>query len=66
MPEHSVFYTTDIGQVNQAMDELKKEPEKNGSQRSAVKKYIQYLIDSEEDYMNLIYNTTSKIFDDNF
>ena len=55
--EHSVFYTTDIGQVNQAMDELKKEPEKNGSQRSAVKKYIQYLIDSEEDYMNLIYNT---------
>lgn len=26
--EHSVFYTTDIGQVNQAMDELKKEPEK--------------------------------------
>lgn len=55
--EHSVFYTTDIGQVNQAMDELKKEPEKNGSQRSAVKKYIQYLIDSEEDYMELIYNT---------
>ena len=55
--EHSVFYTTDIGQVNQAMDELKKEPEKNGSQRSAVKKYIQYLIDSEEDYMKLIYNT---------
>jgi hypothetical protein len=55
--EHSVFYTTDIGQVNQAMDELKKEPEKNGSQRSAVKKYIQYLIDSEEDYMMLIYNT---------
>lgn len=55
--EHSVFYTTDIGQVNQAMDELKKEPEKNVSQRSAVKKYIQYLIDSEEDYMMLIYNT---------
>ena len=55
--EHSVFYTTDIGQVNQAMDELKKEPEKNGSQRSAVKKYIQYLIDYEEDYMMLIYNT---------
>lgn len=54
---HSVFYTTDIGQVNQAVDELKKEPEKNGSQRSAVKKYIQYLIDSEEDYMELIYNT---------
>ena len=55
--EHSVFYTTDIGQINIAMNELEKESENNGGQRRAVKKYIQYLIDSEDDYMNPIYNT---------
>jgi len=55
--EHSVFYTTDIGQINIAMNELEKESENNGGQRRAVKKYIQYLIDSEGDYMKPIYNT---------
>lgn len=55
--EHSVFYTTDIGQINIAMNELEKESENNGGQRRAVKKYIQYLIDSEDDYMKPIYNT---------
>lgn len=55
--EHSVFYTTDIGQINIAMNELEKESENNGGQRRAVKKYIQCLIDSEDDYMKPIYNT---------
>lgn len=55
--EHSVFYTTDIGQINIVMNELEKESENNGGQRRAVKKYIQYLIDSEGDYMKPIYNT---------
>jgi MoxR-like ATPase len=55
--EHSVFYTTDIGQINIAMNELEKESENNSGQRRAVKKYIQYLIDSEGNYMKPIYNT---------
>ena len=55
--EHSVFYTTDLGQITIAMNELEKESENNGGQRRAVKKYIQYLIDSEGDYMKPIYNT---------
>lgn len=55
--EHSVFYTTSIGQVNKVMSALKNTPETSDNQKSAVKKYIQYLIDSEGDYMKLIYNT---------
>lgn len=55
--EHSVFYTTDIGQINIAMNELDKESENNSGQRRAVKKYIQYLIDSAGNYMKPIYNT---------
>ena len=55
--EHSVFYTTDIGQINIAMNELEKESENNSGQRRAVKKYIQYLIDSAGNYMKPIYNT---------
>ena len=43
----SVFYTTEIGQVQATIDELDKSDKKNHTQRSAVKKYLEYLTDTE-------------------
>ena len=55
--EKSVFYTTDIAQVQTTIEVLDNSEKKNNTQRSAVKKYLQYLIASKEDYMPLIFNT---------
>ncbi len=55
--EHSVFYTTEIAQVQGTIEVLERSEKKNNTQRSAVKKYLQYLIATKEDYMPLIFNT---------
>lgn len=50
MPDKSIFYTTDIGDVQITLETLDKS-EGNNIQRSAIKKYIEYLstIVSDED-----------------
>lgn len=55
--EKSVFYTTDIAQVQRTIEVLDNSEKKNNTQRSAVKKYLQYLIATKEEYMPLIFNT---------
>lgn len=55
--ERSVFYTTEIAQVQTTIEVLDNSEKKNNTQRSAVKKYLQYLIATKEDYMPLIFNT---------
>lgn len=57
MPEKSVFFTTDIGQVQTTIEVLDNSEKKNNTQRSAVKKYLQYLIAAKEEYMPLVFNT---------
>ena len=51
MPERSVFYTTDAGAVQVTLEILDNSEKKNNTQRSAVKKYMEYLsnIVPEED-----------------
>lgn len=55
--EHSVFYTTEIAQVQGTIEVLERSEKKNNTQRRAVKKYLQYLIATKEDYMPFIFNT---------
>lgn len=55
--ERSVFYTTEIAQVQTTIEVLDNSEKKNNTQRSAIKKYLQYLIATKEDYMPLIFNT---------
>lgn len=59
MAERSVFYTTEIAQVRTIIEMLDKS-EKNSTQRSAVRKYLQYLTATREDYIPLIFHTGIK------
>ena len=43
MPEKSVFYTTNIGDVETTIEVLDNSEKKNNTQRSALKKYLEYL-----------------------
>lgn len=51
MPDKSVFYTTNIGDVETTIEVLDNSEKKNNTQRSAVKKYLEYLMSlvSDED-----------------
>lgn len=51
MPEKSVFYTTNIGDVETTIEVLDNSEKKNNTQRSALKKYLEYLknLVSDED-----------------
>lgn len=51
MPDRSVFYTTNVGEVQITIEALDNSDRKNNTQRSAVKKYMEYLsnIVPEED-----------------
>ncbi len=51
MPEKSVFYTTNIGDVEITIEALDNSEKKNNTQRSALKKYLEYLknLVSDED-----------------
>lgn len=57
MADRSVFFTTEIAQVQAAIEVLDTSEKKNNTQKSAIKKYLQYLIATKEDYMPLIFNT---------
>lgn len=57
MAEKSVFFTTEIAQVQTTIEVLDMSEKKNNTQRSAIKKYLQYLIATKEDYMPLVFNT---------
>ena len=56
-PAKSVFYTVQIGQVQATIDELENTERKNNTQRSAVRKYMQFLIAMKEGNMPLNYRT---------
>lgn len=51
MPDKSVFYTTNIGDVELTIEVLDNSEKKNNTQRSALKKYLEYLknLVSDED-----------------
>lgn len=51
MPERSVFYTTDAGAVQVTLEILDNSEKKNNTQRSAIRKYIEYISElvSDED-----------------
>lgn len=51
MPDKSVFYTTNIGDVETTIEVLDNSEKKNNTQRSALKKYLDYLknLVSDED-----------------
>lgn len=51
MPERSVFYTTDAGAVQVTLEMLDNSEKKNNTQRSAIRKYIEYISElvSDED-----------------
>lgn len=51
MPDKSVFYTTNIGDVEITIEVLDNSEKKNNTQRSALKKYLEYLnnLVSDED-----------------
>lgn len=56
-PDHSVFFTTDEGQVQAVIEVLENSERKNNTQRSAVRKYLQYLTALKEGIMAMNYNT---------
>lgn len=43
MPDRSVFYTTNVGEVQITIEALDNSDRKNNTQRSAVRKYMEYL-----------------------
>lgn len=55
--DKSVFFTTDIETVKRTMEVLDNSEKKNNTQRSAIKKYMQYLVAIKEDCMPLVFNT---------
>lgn len=55
--EHSVFFTDVIVEVQDCLMMLETSEKKNNTQRSAVKKYLMYLMALQEVNMPLIYNT---------
>lgn len=58
--EHSVFYTDAFIEVQDCLAMLEASDEKNNTQRSAIKKYLMYLMALQEVNMPLIYNTDLK------
>lgn len=51
IPDKSIFYTTDVGDVQITLEELDNSERKNNTQRSAVRKYMEYInnLVSDED-----------------
>ncbi len=51
MPERSVFYTTNVGEVQVTLEILDNSERKNNAQRSAIRKYMEYVSNlvSDED-----------------
>ena len=47
MPDKSVFFTLDIGEVEATIEILDNSEKKNNTQRSAVKKYLEFVIEKE-------------------
>lgn len=58
---HSVFYTDAVIEVQDCLVVLEASDNKNNTQRSAVKKYLMYLMALQEVNMPLIYNTDLEI-----
>ena len=54
---HSVFFTDAVVEVQDCIAMLEKSDKKNNTQKSAVKKYLMYLLSLQEVNMPLIYNT---------
>lgn len=48
MPEKSVFYTSNIGEIEITINQLSLREDEYSQQISAVKKYLEYLVDTEE------------------
>lgn len=57
MPDKSLFYTLNSEVVEGTLDSLKDSVESNGPQRSAVKKYLEFIKVTGGEYMSLIFNT---------
>ncbi|WP_292210779.1 AAA family ATPase [Butyrivibrio sp.] len=57
MSDKSVFFTTDIKLIQKTISELDSAEKKNNTQRSAVKKYLQYVIDTGEGDMSVVFKT---------
>lgn len=56
MPEKSVFYTTNINDVETTIEVLDNSEKKNNTQRSALRKYLEYLnnLVSDEEYEDVL------------
>ena len=54
---HSVFFTDTVAEVKDCIVILETSEKKNNTQKSAVKKYLKYLMALQEVNMPLIYNT---------
>lgn len=57
MPDKSLFYTLNSEVVEGTLDSLKDSVESNEPQRSAVKKYLEFIKVTGGEYMSLIFNT---------
>ena len=55
--DKSVFFTTDVDQIRLTIADLDNSEKKNNTQRSAVKKYLQFAIDTGDGDMDVIFNT---------
>ncbi len=55
--EHSVFFTNSIVEVQECINVLENSDKKNNTQKSAVKKYLEFLIEMQEVNMPLQYKT---------
>ena len=54
---HSLFFTDNVVEVQDCILMLEASEKKNNTQRSAIKKYLMYLMALQEVNMPLIYNT---------
>lgn len=55
--DKSLFYTLNSEVVEGALNSLRANPEANGPQRSAVKKYLEFIKVTGGEYMSLVFNT---------
>ncbi len=57
-PDKCLFFTTDIGEVESVIEVLDSDEQKNHTQRSAVRKYLEYLIENDDeeddDYQDIL------------
>jgi len=54
----SLFFTTEIGLIKKTITELSVLEKKNSTQRSALKKYLQFAIDTGDGDMSIVFKTS--------